>query len=781
VPAGICSRGRNREEKTMTLKYFLCGCACVSVLAVASPAVAQDAGANDKNAVSRILQTVTVTATKKTDAENIQDVPLSVTAFNSESIDALKVRDLTGLSYSSPNVSLDEVGTTRGTANFSIRGLGINSSIPSIDPAVGIFVDGVYFGINNGVIFDLFDVDSVEVLRGPQGLLFGRNTTGGAVLINSGNPRDEFGYKLKASVESPIDDGRGGLNSIAQGIVTGPIIDGKLNGKLGAYYNTDDGYFKNLFNGDNQGEAQTTIIRGALEWFPSDQLTVLGKVEYFKSRSDGPAAQNRGVYERDSFDLSIDAPGFSDTESWFATLRTDLDVAFGNGTITNIFGYRDFSNSALSDIDSLPFFGFHAGSITDQEQVSNELRYSGMFGRADVTTGAYYFNQDVGYDEVRDLPPLSPLTFYGGGYQDHTVYGVFGQVDYTLTDKLTGIFGLRYANEEKDAGVTYIRPRPECSVVDRTCSTSGTNPYIPTENNGFTDSDSWSNWTPKVGFQYKPADTTQVYGNYTRGFRSGGYNFRITAPVAFETIFPANKPRSFDAETVDSYEVGVKHQSPDGRAQVNTALFYTSIKDMQRELNLSDPAAGVVQTILNTADAGITGLEIEGRYAFTDHFLVTANVGLIDAEYDKVRFDISGDGVVDAADKALALPRVPETTWGIGFVWDVDLGDRGGLVGRANFQHRDEFAYSDNNFGWIQAADMLDANLTWNTPYEGLSVSFYGKNLLDEVTAGGDTQIPFGGALSNGVNQPFGAYPAAGTFSPLAKGRRIGLEISLER
>lgn len=764
----------------MVLKSLLCGCACVSVLAVALPAAAQDAGDNEKNAVSRVLQTVTVTATKKADAENIQDVPLSVTAFNSDSIEALKVRDLTNLSYSTPNVSMDDVGTTRGTANFSIRGLGINSSIPSIDPAVGIFVDGVYLGINNGVIFDLFDVDSIEVLRGPQGLLFGRNTTGGAVLINTGNPRDEFGYKLKASVEGPVDDGRGGPSATVQGVITGPIVEGKLNGKLGVYYNTDDGYFKNLYNGDNQGEAQTTIVRGALEWLPSDQLTMLGKVEYFQSRSDGPASQNRGLYERDSFDLAIDAPGYSDTESWFATLRADFDVAFGNGTVTNILGYRDFTSSALSDIDALPFFGFHAGAVTDQEQISNELRYAGNFGRADVTTGVYYFSQDVAYDEVRDLPPLSPLTFYGGGSQDHAVYGIFGQVEYALTDKLRGIVGLRYANEEKDAAVTYIRPRPECSVVAGSCSANGTNPYIPTENNGFTDSDSWSNWTPKVGFQYMPEDATQIYGNYTRGFRSGGYNFRITAPAAFEAIFPSDKPRSFDQETVDSYEIGVKHQTQDGRAQINGALFYTSIKDMQRELNLSDPTAGVVQTILNTADAGIKGIELEGRYAFTENFLVTANVGLIDAQYDKVRFDISGDGVVDAADKALALPRVPETTWGVGFIWDVDLGDKGTLVSRANFQHRDEFAYSDNNFGWVQAADMVDANLTWNTPYRGLSVSIYGKNLLDEVTAGGDTQVPFGGPLSNGVNLPFDAYPAAGTFSPLSKGRRIGLEVSLE-
>lgn len=759
-----------------------------------STAHAQDAGTQDENAIAKVLGTVTVTATKKSDVENVQDVPVSVTAFSADTLDALKVRDLQSLSYSTPNVTLDDIGTARGTANFQIRGLGVNSSIPSIDPTVGVFIDGVYLGVNNGVIFDLFDLDSVEVLRGPQGLLFGRNTTGGAIVVNTGNPTDDFTYKIRTAIEGPwADDDRGGNNTYVQGVVSGPLVEGKLNGKIGAYFNNDDGYFRNLANGDNHGAADTTLVRGALEWFATDDLTFLAKVERGETDADGPTAQNRGIYDRNSFDFAIDNEGYLENEVTQASLRTDLDVAFGSGTITNILGYRNYEAITRGDIDATPLFLFHSNTEFEQEQISNELRYNGQFGAADVTTGLYYFNQEILYTENREIPSDPRGVWWGGGSQDHTVWGVFGQVDYDLTDKLTGSVGLRYSNEEKDAGVTYVQPRAQCSVLDGTCPTSGTNtnPALLGQNNGFEDSNEWSNWTPKVGFQYFATDTSQVYGNYTKGFRSGGYNFRITAPGPFEAIFPAGGPRSFDEEEVDSFELGYKFETEDGKGQLNTVAFFTDIKDMQREVNVSSPTAGVVQTIVNTADAEISGLELEGRYALTENFLLTGNVGLIDAEYQSVVFDISGDGVIDAADLALALPRVPEVTFGIGALYDQDLGTLGSLVARANYQNRDEVAYTDNNFGFINAAEMVDADLTWNTAFDGLSVSLYGRNLLDEVQAGGDTQLPFGGNvaalspggmnLANGVNAPFDPNPAAGTFSPLKKGRVIGLELTISR
>ena len=746
-------------------------------------ALAQDADNQEEQSEGRAsaldsFDVIVVTGTKTKDAEDVQDAPVAITAFNSESLEALKVRDVQSLTYSAPNVSLDQVGTSRGTANFSIRGLGINSSIPSIDPTVGVFVDGVYLGFNGGVVFDLFDLDSVEILRGPQGVLFGRNVTGGAVLLNTGNPTEEFQGKFRAAVDGPFaDSGRGGANYTVSGVISGPIVEDTLLFKLGAYYNKDEGYFTNLFNNTNHGAAETKIIRGALEGRFGD-LTVTGKIDYFESDGDGPSGQNRGLFSRDTFDMSIDEEGFYANEIWTGSLTAELEV--GPGTLTNIFGYREYSAATLGDIDSLPFFGFHSGTETEQEQISNELRYAMSFDGLELTVGGFYFDQSIAYTETRDLPPLSPLTFYGGGQQDHQVIGAFAQGQYYLTDALSVIAGLRWSREEKDAGVTYVRPRPACSVVDGTCPTSGTNPFIPSENNGFTDSESWSNWSPKIGLQYE-FDNSQLYAHWTRGYRSGGYNFRITNATVFENVVvPATGGNfAFDEERVDNYEIGGKFQTFDRAFTLNAAAYITKIADMQREVNQSSATAGVSQFILNTADATIFGVEAEARMRVSDSLLFTANIGIINAEYDSVAFDISGDGVIDGNDLALKLPRVPDMTWGVGAIHELDLGSSS-VVSRVNLQYRDEFAYTDNNFGYIQDMTSLDANVTWNTPIDGLAFSVYGKNLLDGVQAGGDTQLPFGGPLSNGVNRPFDEYPAGGTLSPLSKGRQLGAEVTFQ-
>jgi iron complex outermembrane receptor protein len=217
-----------------------------SILALGA-AIALPSAALAQGAAGALRDEILVTATKQANAENVQDVPLAVTAYGAEQLDALKVRDLSSLSYSMPNVSLDDIGTARGVANFSIRGLGINSSIPSIDPTVGVFVDGMYLGINGGVVLDIFDMESVEVLRGPQGILFGRNTTGGAVLINTKKPTDEWEANFKGSAESGL---RGtGFNYTAMGSIGGPIVEDVLRAKVAVYYNKDNGWFKNYLGG----------------------------------------------------------------------------------------------------------------------------------------------------------------------------------------------------------------------------------------------------------------------------------------------------------------------------------------------------------------------------------------------------------------------------------------------------------------------------------------------------------------------------------------------------
>ncbi len=733
---------------------------------------AQEEAANTLDTINEIL----VTGTKTKDPENVQDVPLAVTAFNAGTLEAFKIRDVSGLSFQAPNVSLDQVGTSRGTANFSIRGLGINSSIPSIDPTVGVFVDGVYLGFNAGVVFDLFDLESVEVLRGPQGVLFGRNVTGGAVLINTGNPTEDFRGKFRAAVDGPVDGGRGGANYTVSGVVSGPIIEDTLLFKVGAYYNKDEGYFRNLFNGSNQGAAETKILRGALEARLGD-LTLLGKLDYFESDGDGPAAQNRGFFDRNSYDLSIDNRGFYTNEIWTGSLTATMDI--GAGTLTNVFGWRKYDAATDGDIDATPLFLFHSTTETAQEQFSNELRYAiSTEDGLDLTFGTFWFDQNIAYTERRQLPLASPFTFYGGGAQDHEVLGVFANAQYELGSGVSIIAGVRWSQETKDAGVTYVRPRTPCSVVDGTCPTSGVNSLIPTENNGFTDRVRFRNVSPKIGMQYE-FSAGQLYGHWSRGFRSGGYNFRITNVPVFNRAFAATGALGFDEEQVDNYEIGGKFQTADGSLTLNVAGYVTKVGNMQREVNLADPGAGVVQNILNTADATIVGFEAEARMRVSESLAFTANIGITDAQYDKVLFDISGDGRISDADLDLSLPRVPPITVGAGLIHDWDLGSSN-ILTRINYQYRDEAAYTDDNLGWLNALSNLEANITWNTPIEGLSLSVYGRNLLDEVQEGGDTQVPFGGPLSGGIRLPFADNPAAGTFSPLLRGRNVGVEAMFE-
>ena len=744
------------------MQNFRLALLATTLLAVSAPSFAQS---NDSNV---IFDEVITRATKSVDPETVQDVPVAVTAFNADTLDALNVRDLESLSFSAPNVTLDDIGTTRGTANFSVRGLGVNSSIPSIDPTVGVFVDGVYLGVNSGVVFDVFDLESVEVLRGPQGLLFGRNTTGGAVLLNTTRPTDDTRIRFRAATESALDDDRGSWNSYVMGTLTGPLSD-NINGKIAAYYNDDNGYFENRATGADFGDAETYIVRGALEFQgDDDRFSAIVRGEYFDSEGDGPAGQNRGVFERDSFDFAIDEEGNYDNQAYSVGLEVNYDVGFGDGTITNILAFRDYEQNTLGDIDSLPASIFFSPTRLDQNQISNELRYAGTFGKADVTIGGYYFDQDVGYDEVRFLPPIVPIGFYGGGRQDHQVLGAFANVDFALTEQLILTGGLRYSDETKDADVAFVIPRATpCSAIDGTCSFGGTS--------GFTDKTSFDSLTPKVGVQYFATDDLQAYASWTRGFRSGGYNFRITDPALFLQQRAATGEAAFDQEEADSFEIGTKFTSDDRRIILNAAAFYTDISDLQREVNLPSPTAGVSQFILNTADADILGVEVEGRFALTDAIALTGNVGYIDASYSDVLFDISGDGVVNDVDEDLALPRVPEFTGGAGVIASV-----GPVTGRVNYQYRDEVAYTDNNLGFIQDIHRLDANLSWMTPVEGVEVSLYAKNILDEVQAGGDTQTPFAGPLSTGVADPFAVRPVAGTFSPLKKGRLFGVELTYE-
>lgn len=744
-----------------------------------------------------LLEEVVVTARKR--EEGSQDVPLAITAFGADQIEALKVRDLTNLSVGMPNVALDDVGTTRGTANFSIRGLGINSSIPSIDPTVGVFVNGVYLGVNNGIIFDVFDLESIEVLRGPQGILFGRNVTGGAILMNTKKPGETFDATVRAAIDG---GGDGGLNRYLMGAVGGPVTD-TLGLRLTAYLNDDEGWHENQFDGSDVQAVEQQMVRGTAVWTPTDRMELVVRYEHTEIDGDGPVAQSHtnGIgldgtpfnADRDSFDANYDLVGSQDIETDFLTAELNMDVALGDGTVTAIYGWRDSDSSSLSDIDAQPVSLFHAPADLTTEQNSLELRYNGQFGDANVTTGVYWFDNDMAYHERRNL--LGFLTNQlsgaltggalvlpdtvafqiqdGGGFYDVETMGVFAAVDYALTDRLTLTAGARWTTEEKSAEIASLNVNTNALDLGATLGNGGNpvyaNPLTGTDTrcnfvNGpacptdFVDDESWDTFAPKLGFSYFLDDRSQVYGHWSRGFRSGGYNLRNTNP--------AFSPGPFDEEQVDSFELGYKSTHDWGR--LNAAVFYTEIEDMQREVNLADPVSGVAQIIQNTADATIMGIEADGTFALTDNLLLLASIGYLDAEYDSVDFDLNSDGVLNSADEDLELPRAPELTWRVGMNYDIPIGSWGVATARFSYAYRDEMAWTDNNRGFILDQEIFDAGLDFYSNDGHWVFSLYGRNLANDVKHGGDTQLP----------EALGPVPLGGTFSPLAKGRVYGTEVT---
>jgi iron complex outermembrane receptor protein len=281
------------------------------------------------------------------------------------------------------------------------------------------------------------------------------------------------------------------------------------------------------------------------------------------------------------------------------------------------------------------------------------------------------------------------------------------------------------------------------------------------------DSQTWNAFTPKIGIQISPDESTMMYAFWTKGFRSGGYNMRHTA------ILIPNA--AFDQEELNSVEVGLKSDFADGRVRMNAAVYYNQIEDMQREINLSDPVVGVVQLIRNTADATITGVDAEIGWAISESLFVQANLGYVDGSYDEVRFDLTGDGVIDAEDRNLEIPRLAPWSYGAQVTYQRPWS-QGTFSIQASGYRRDPNAYTDNNRGQLRASDMFNANVSLGFLDDRLTVSAFGKNLKDEVTIGGDTQLPANFPGGPAFPVPSLAGPAA-TFSPLNKGRVYGLEV----
>ncbi len=723
--------------------------AVIVVFSLPNIAVAQDGVAG------ALLEEIVTTARKRSAAEAVQDVPVAISAFGSAQIDALFVKKLEDLSYIMPNVQLESVGTFPGVQNFSIRGQGINSSIPSVDPTVGVFVDGVYMGITYGVVIDTFDLESIEVLRGPQGLLFGRNVTGGAVVLRNARPNGEYGlrFRVGATDEEQVN--------IAAAI-EGSLIDDVLAAKMVVYYDDDPGYFKNLnptaanpaphplqpyyhtpADGSNVAGLRTKLFRPMLVWSPSDTVDWTLIIEHGITEGEGAAwtnvtAQRAGA--QPNFATLSDETGYTEIDWTQVTLETNV-AEVGNGTLTNIMAYRGVNSASAADIDGTDLPIFSAPAVADQTQWSNEIRWSGSFSdNWDSTIGFYAFRQTINYREARYIwlpPPLGPAPFginlqaALGGDMDAKNFGAFWNNDFHLNDAWTITAGLRYTDESKSA-----------QIIIGGC-TDNTSFNCAMDNlHG-----KWDNFTPKLGAQFRMSDNTQLYGFWTQGYRSGGFNFRNARP----DLIP---PGPTDEEQNNTFELGFKSDFMDGRMRLNVAVFHNEIKDMQRELNVPDPQVIVLQATINAGDVTISGVEVDFVALITDTFSINLSYGQLDGKYDRVE-------PAYAALLGPELPRLAPTNYSVGFSWDLSLGSAGLLNVTANHSFRERHPYNDSNTEFFEDQKRTNASLNWISPSEQWNVSFYGKNLEDEANWGNLTSIA-------------GLW----TAGPMKKGRFLGLEVN---
>ncbi len=702
---------------------------CGAALAIvgASPVMAQEASAFEPQAAA--VADIVVTAQRR--EQRLQDVPLAVSAFSMESLEDGKVESLLNLDGKVPNVVLAPVGAYPFASAFYIRGLGYADVESSFEPSVGVELDGVYLSRNVGAVQDFFDIGGVTILRGPQGTLYGRNTIGGVVSVQSRRPSFDFGARARATF------GSNGRQELRAG-VEGALVEDRLAGKFSFLTKTYEGYIKN-YDGRDMGAQDVTSMRGALLWTPTASFDVTLIVDYTKDKGTGTAFENASLpsmvlpgfgepadTDGDPFLSHVGDDIFSDLEALGVTLNANWDL--GPVKLTSITGYRKTDTEVLSDFDGTPtpFMTVHRDETHDQ--FSQELRLaSNTDGPLTYVVGAYYMTQEY------DIATGQFGTVFGSPTAGSTIYtqqkadswAVFGQADYEVLPGLTVTAGGRYSKEEK---------------------TFTTQPlFYP---NAETFEASFDDFSPKVGVSYKWSDALMTYAQYSRGFRAGGFNGRAGS---FLAVGP------YDSETVDSYEVGVKSDLFDRRLRLNAAVFTSDYQDMQQSVQQLIPGTLINQTLVsNVGAATISGFEAEATALLTDVFTISASVGYLDASYDEFMADLGdGLGVIDRT--YLPMPYAPKWSNSVTFNYKDDF-DFGRVTAQASVRHMTDMYTSFSTLNATtdltmrQSNTVVDGSLSLELPDGRWRVSLWGKNLTDELVI--NNTFGVGALLASRVYQP---------------------------
>ena len=693
------------------------------------------------------IEEIVVTAERR--AANLQDVPLSVSAFSQSVLELQQVDTLGDLQSLVPNLSI-HVGDANNAVVY-IRGVGQIDSIAFFEPGVGVYLDDVYLGRAQGAFLDVVDVERIEVLRGPQGTLYGRNSVGGAIKYVSAAPTEAFSGNASVTV--------GEYNQLdAKLSVSGALMDDRLLGRLTLAHLGREGYSSNAFDGRDDGDRDTQFFRGVLAFHPSDRVDVQLAFDYTDSnpdRSRTPAKETPiNVPLVDPYTLRTSVTSFQadrdpfkvnadfNTTAHMETLGYSLDIGWQINDAWNfrsISAYRELDYGTELDLDGTPINSFGIFYFNDQKQTTQEFQLAYQSERLSAIGGLYYFKEE---GDTFDGAILSNLLIaaVGEAYASTDSYALFTQFDYSVSDRLLATLGFRYTDEEKD----YRRQAEDFSlpalagrsVDSATGAVSYATPALLNPRSSdlklggvgvprpLTDPApaSFDNFSPKIGLKYQLTENAQVYGNVSLGFKSGGFNGRL----ADAQIEP------YDEETLTSYELGYKSEWLDRRLRFNTAVFFNDYDDLQVSSFKATPdGSALVGVFTNAGKASMQGLELELTALITEAFSVTANLGYLDAEYDEF-ITASGGKLVDVS-REREMINAPRWDLFVGINYVIPIA-RGTLTFSADASYRDKTYLEINSRETLAqgAYPLINAALMYETADERWQFMLGGKNLSDE-------------------------------------------------
>jgi len=728
--------------------------AASALFGIAGPAHAQ--GSDADNTMDEIIVT-----TARRREESLMDVPLSISVLAGEDLERVGAVDIVEVAKYSPNVTLEVSRGTNTTLSAFIRGVGQQDPVAGFEAGVGLYVDDVYFNRPHAAVLDLYEVERIEVLRGPQGTLYGRNTIGGAIKYVTRRIDDDPMVRLRGSAGS-----YGQLDALVT--ASGALTDNfRLGGTVVQF--TRDGYGDNLNLGGEQYDKDIFGVRATAEWDVTDNLFLRlsgDMTEDSSSPKFGHRLMVGGINGdpilEDVFDTrgGLSVPNQDVEMSGLAFLAEwEINDRF---TAKAIIADRDDETWSPIDFDSLPTDDLDVPVVYKNEQFSTELQLLFNGDRLSGVAGFYYLDANAfnDFDVILNQLGVDGLNANTVGDVDTETWSVFADFSYDLNDYWSLSLGGRYTTDERSSRV--LRRTFVCAATDPGCGgfspTFGGTAVVAGVTSDFDGAEEWSEFTPRASVTWSPSDEHTVYFSYAEGFKGGSFDPRgqtSAAPdldgdgtVSDEEIFEFMR---FLPETVTSYELGWRTNTFDGRLMSSLAVFFADYKDVQipGSIGVDTTGDGVEDSFTgvttNAGAAEIPGFEYEGSFRANDNWSFRWALGWLDAEYTEF-IDATGQDVSDQA----VFQNTPEWTASGAVTFEVPVGP-GSLFVIPSFAYRDKASQFEfpNALLDQEAFTLLDLSVVWEDDDGHWRVGLHGKNLTDEEYKVAGYNFPTLGAEGN--------------------------------